>query len=94
MQYAVGVGAKRSTSTVDLANMGVGTVTFSAKKGQTPCSGYAVCSGMQCAVVVGAKRSTSTVDLANMGGGDHYLKCKKVKPHAVGMQYAVTRSAQ
>ena len=24
-----------------------------------------------------------------MGGGDHYLECKKVKPHAVGMQYAV-----
>ena len=33
--------------------------------------------------------STSTVDLANMGGGDHYLYCKKVKPHAVGMQWAV-----
>ena len=24
-----------------------------------------------------------------MGGGDHYLKCKKVKPHVVGMQYTV-----
>ena len=30
MQYAVGVSAKRSTHTVDLANMVVGTVTFSA----------------------------------------------------------------
>ena len=25
-----------------------------------------------------------TVYVANMGGGDHYLSCKKVKPHAVG----------
>ena len=45
--------------------------------------------GMQCAVGVNAKRSTGTVDLANMGGGDHYLYCKKVKPHAVGAQYTV-----
>ena len=29
-QYAVGVGTKRSTQTVDLVNMGGGTVTFSA----------------------------------------------------------------
>ena len=43
------------------------------QKGQTPCSGYAVHSGMQCAVGVGAKRSTHTVDLGNMGGEDHYL---------------------
>ena len=32
MQYAVGVGAKRSTHTVYLANMGGGTITFSAKR--------------------------------------------------------------
>ena len=43
------------------------------QKGQTPCSGYAVCSGMQCTVGAGAKRSTSTVDLGNMGDGDCYL---------------------
>ena len=47
MQYAVGVSAKRSTHTVDLANMVVGTITFSAKR-SNPCSGvcsrYAVCS--------------------------------------------------
>ena len=32
MQYTVGVSAKRSTHTVDLAHMGGGTVTFSAKR--------------------------------------------------------------
>ena len=37
-QYAVGVSAKRSTHTVDLANMVVGTVTFSAKR-SNQCSG-------------------------------------------------------
>ena len=37
-QYAVGVSAKRSTHTVDLANMVVGSITFSAK-GSNPCSG-------------------------------------------------------
>ena len=46
-QYAVDVSAKRSTHTVDLANMGVGTVTFSAKR-SNPHSGvhsrYAECS--------------------------------------------------
>ena len=31
-QYAVDVSAKRSTHAVDLANMGVGTITFSAKR--------------------------------------------------------------
>ena len=31
-QYAVGVSAKRSTHTVGLANMGGGTITFSAKR--------------------------------------------------------------
>ena len=31
-QYTVDVGAKRSTHTVDLANMVVGTITFSAKR--------------------------------------------------------------
>ena len=39
---------------------------------------------MQYAVGVGAKRSTHTVYVANMGGGNHYLSCKKVKPHTVG----------
>ena len=53
MQYAVGVSAKRSTHTVDLANMVVGTITFSAIR-SNPHSGvrsrytvrsrYAVCS--------------------------------------------------
>ena len=47
MQYAVGVSTKRSTHTVDLANMVVGTITFSAKR-SNPHSGvysrYAVCS--------------------------------------------------
>ena len=45
--------------------------------------------GMQYTVDVSAKRLIHTVDLANMGGGDHYLQCKKVKPHAVRTQYAV-----
>ena len=40
------------------------TVTFSAKRSKSLCSGYAV--GTQYAVGVSAKRS-------NMGGGDHYL---------------------
>ena len=40
--------------------------------------------GMQYAVGVGAKRSTPTVYVANMVGGDHYLSCKKIKPHTVG----------
>ena len=31
-QYTVGVSAKRSTHTVDLANKGVGTIIFSAKR--------------------------------------------------------------
>ena len=31
-QYAVGVSAKRSTHTVDLANMVVGIITFSANR--------------------------------------------------------------
>ena len=38
MQYAVGVGAKRSTLTVYLANMGGGDLPL-VQKGQTPCSG-------------------------------------------------------
>ena len=75
-QYAVGVSAKRSTRTVDLAKMVVGTITYSAK-GQTHTVGYEVGTqyavGMQYAVDVGAKRSTHTVYLANMGGGDRYL---------------------
>ena len=57
--------------------MGCGDVTFSAKRS------YLMQWGMQYAVDVGAKRSTHTVFVANMGGGDHYLSCKKVKPHAV-----------
>ena len=46
--------------------------------------GMQYAGGTQYAVGVSAKRSTHTVDLANMGGGDHYLWCKKVKPHTVG----------
>ena len=38
LQYTVGVSAKRSTHTVDLANMVVGTITFSAIR-SNPCSG-------------------------------------------------------
>ena len=71
MQYAVGVSAKRSIHTVDLANMVVGTVTFSAKRSlYPPCSGR---SGCTVGADVGAKRSIHTVGLANMGGGDLYL---------------------
>ena len=48
----------------------VGTITFSAKRSNPPCSGCAVHSrcavGMQYAVGVSAKMS-------NMGDGDHYL---------------------
>ena len=44
-QYAVGVSAKRSTHTVDLANMVVGTVTFSAKRSlYPPHSGHSGCA--------------------------------------------------
>ena len=74
-QYAVGVSAKRSTHTVDLANMVVGTITFSAIR-SNPCSGvcsrYKVCRSMQYAVAVRAERSIHTVDfLANIGSEDH-----------------------
>ena len=64
MQYAVGVSAKRSTYTVDLANMGGGDCYLQSKKVKPHTW------GMQYSVGVGAKRSTHTVDLANMGGGD------------------------
>ena len=43
MQYAVGASAKRSTHTVDLANMGVGTLPL-VQKGQTHAVGYVACS--------------------------------------------------
>ena len=78
-QYAVGVSAKRSTHTVDLANMGVGTITFSAKKvkpmqwGTQYAVGTQYTVGTQYVVGVSTKRSTHTVDLANMGGEDCYL---------------------
>ena len=42
-QYAVGVSAKRSTHTVDLANMGGGNLPL-VQKGQTHAVGYAICS--------------------------------------------------
>ena len=79
-KYAVGVSAKRSTHTLDLANMGGGDCYLC----------YLYCkkvipNTVRYAVGVGAKRSTHTVYVANMGGGDHYLSCKKVKPHAVRM---------
>ena len=36
MQCAVGISAKRSTGTVELANMGGGDCYFQVQKGQTP----------------------------------------------------------
>ena len=78
-QYTVGVSAKRSTHTVVLANMVVGTVTFSAKRlnpmqwGMQYAVGMQYTVRMQYTVGVSAKRSTHTVDLANMDGGDRYL---------------------
>ena len=58
MQYAVGVSAKRSTHTVDLANIAwVGTITFSAKKVKPHTVGDAVCSRCWC------KKYTVWVDL-------------------------------
>ena len=45
-QYAVGVSAKRSTDTVNLANMGGGDLPL-VQKGQTHGVGYAVCSRYQ-----------------------------------------------
>ena len=82
VHYAVGVSAKRSTGTVELANMAGGDRHPLVQKGQTPlCSGYAVCSAhavsAQYAVGVSAKRSTGTVELANMGGGDSYPSVQK-----------------
>ena len=41
-QYAVGVSAKRSIHTVDLANMGGGDLPL-VQKGQTHTVGYTVC---------------------------------------------------
>ena len=71
MQYAVGVGAKRSTHTVDLANMGGGDHYLQCKKVKPTEWGYAVgmqyTVGTQYTVGLCAKRSTHTVDLANMG---------------------------
>ena len=64
MQYTVGLGAKRSTHTVDLVNMGGGDHTFSAKS-QTHRVGYAV--GMQYTVDIGAKRSNSHSGLSKYG---------------------------
>ena len=66
-QYAVGVSAKRSTRTVDLASMGGWESYLLCKKIKT----HAV--GTQYAVGVSTKRATRTVDLANMGSGDRYL---------------------
>ena len=43
-QYTVGVSAKRSTHTVNLPHMGGGGPLPLVQKGQTPHSGYAVCS--------------------------------------------------
>ena len=55
MQYAVGVGAKRSTQTVYLANMGGGDCYLYCKKVKP----HAVRT--QYAIGVDAKRSTHTV---------------------------------
>ena len=77
MQYDVGVGAKRSTHTLYLANMGGGDRYLYCKRSLYPHAVDAVGTqyvvGTQYAVDVSAKRSTHTVDLANIGGGDHYL---------------------
>ena len=67
VQYALGVSAKRSNHTVDLANMGGGDRYFSIKKVKN----HTV--GTQYTVGVSGKRSTYTMDLANMGGSDCYL---------------------
>ena len=72
-QYAVGVSAKRSTHTVDLANMGGGDHYLYCKKVKCMQWGMQYAVGTQYAVGVSAKRSTHTVDLANMDGGDHHL---------------------
>ena len=69
MQYTVDVGAKRSTQTVDLVNMGGGDRYHTV--GYTVGVQYAV--GAQYAVGVSVKRSNHTVDLVNVGGGDCYL---------------------
>ena len=83
-QYAVGVSAKRSTGTVELANMGGGDHYPSVQKVKA----HAVSA--QYTVGVSAKKSTGTVELANMGGGDRYpLVQEGQTPHAVGMQYTV-----
>ena len=47
-QNAVGVSAKRSIRTVDLANMGGGDHYLQSKKVKTPCSWYAVYIRCQC----------------------------------------------
>ena len=77
-QYAVGVSAKRSIHTVDLANIGRWGPLPLVQKGH--CTPHAVDAvgaqytvGAQYAVDVSAKRSIHTVDLTNMGGGDCYL---------------------
>ena len=79
MQYAVGISAKRSTHTVDLANMGGGDRYLYCKKVKSMQWGMQYAVGMQYTVntqyteVVSAKRSTHTLDSENMGGGDCYL---------------------
>ena len=48
MQCAVGVSAKRSIHTVDLANIGGGPITFSAKRSlYPPHSGRSGCAVVQ-----------------------------------------------
>ena len=71
--HAVGVGAKKSTHTVDLAKYGWWGQLPLVQKGQTHAVGTQCTVGTQYALGVSAKRSTGTVDLANMGGGDRYL---------------------
>ena len=44
MQYAVGVSAKRSTHTVDLANMGGGDCYLQCEKVKPHAVGYTVCT--------------------------------------------------
>ena len=52
MQYTVGVGAKRSTHTVYLANMGGGDHYLWCKKVIPHTVGYAVCSSLKSYFVV------------------------------------------
>ena len=85
VQYAVGVSAKRSTGTVELANMGGGDCYPLVQKGQTPHAvGMQYAVGTQYTVGVSAKRSHGWL-------GPLPFSAKR---YAVGTQYAVCISAK